>query len=199
MTDRLTDAELDEITSAQEHCVRHGNIGRLDDDAIEKLLKEIRRLRAIEKVTRALVDDGGTWVRTSAIRAALDAARAERLPKEVLVLVSRLRYLTANWGAEGDETAALAGTQAADLLVSLSAQVEATNARAEKAEKVAMDAKLALLPFVVSYLKRLDHVAVADLYNEQPWQVEIELGTCRRAHGVFDFRLPPKIEGIDHD
>ena len=106
MTDRLTDAELAEIENRLKLAE---NVPGLSASGMAhlglRLLAEIRRLRA------------------------------KRLPKEVLVLVSRLRYLTANWGAEGDETAALAGTQAADLLVSLSAQVEATNARAEKAEK----------------------------------------------------------------
>ena len=58
-TDRLTDAELAEI------------IGQHTMIDTRSLLAELCRLRAIEAAAKALVDDGGTWVRTSALRAGL--------------------------------------------------------------------------------------------------------------------------------
>ena len=100
--------------------------------AVVGVIDDLRNMRACGKILPEMCEAAADLLETQA--AALAAAHAKRLPKEVSALLNQLHYLAANWAVDGYEVAAQAATQAADLLETQAAALEAATARAEKAE-----------------------------------------------------------------
>ena len=91
---------------------------------------DMAALVGIEFTTNIGLDGRLAEASAAIVIAALDAARAKRLPKEGVEITNRLlRY------GSGSVEALLLMREAAGLLLTLSAQVEAATARAEKAEE----------------------------------------------------------------